>query len=220
MSTTSTTFRTFADIVDRLGGVPLDRIRARPFPATVQDVIDIQDHEDRSCELIDGVLVDKTVGFNESRMTCYLVGLLSQYVVSNNLGVVTGVDGPMQIMPDHVRIPDGAFTSWDRFPERMRTIDPVPELVPDLAVEVLSPANTQDEMCLKRQDYFAAGVLLVWEIDIQKRTVDVYSPDGSVVTLTSAETLDGGEALPGFSLPLATYFAELDRHGKRTDSHS
>ena len=213
MSTTSTTFRTFADIVDRLGGVPLDRIRARPFPATVQDVTKIQDREDRTCELIDGVLLEKTVGAYESELAISLAALLRAYVLANNLGIVMGPDGTIQIMPDLIRIPDVAFIGWDRFPGRKRTTDPVPELVPDLAVEVLSRSNTPGEMRVKRQDYFTAGVLLVWEIDIQKRTVAAYRPDGSVATLTAAETLDGGEALPGFSLPLATLFAELDRHG-------
>ena len=79
------------------------------------------------------------------------------------------------------------------------------------------PARFSDsrpgEMAVKRQDYFAAGVELVWEIDPDARTVVVYSSPTQSTTLTAADTLDGGAVLPGFTLPLQQLFAELDRQG-------
>jgi Uma2 family endonuclease len=116
-------------------------------------------------------------------------------------------------MADQVRIPDVAFTSWDRLPGRRRPGSPVPLLAPDLAVEVLSRSNTPGEMALKRQDYFTAGVRLVWEIDPEARTVVVYTSPTHAVTLGLADTLDGGLVLPGFTLPVQELFAELDRQG-------
>jgi Uma2 family endonuclease len=68
-------------------------------------------------------------------------------------------------------------------------------------------------MILKRQDYFAAGVELVWEIDPETRTIDVYTSTTNVRTLTVADTLDGGAVLPGFEVAVGDVFAELDRHG-------
>ena len=88
--------------------------------------------------------------------------------------------------------------------------EPVPLLVPDLAVEVLSRSNTPKEMNLKRQQYFAAGVVLVWCVDIEARTVAVYSSSDDPKMLPEQEILDGGSVLPGFSLPLVALFAELD----------
>ena len=64
-----------------------------------------------------------------------------------------------------VRIPDVAFTSWERLPGRRVPPEPIPELAPDLAVEVLSQSNTEAEMTRKRGEYFAAGVRLVWLVD-------------------------------------------------------
>jgi Uma2 family endonuclease len=118
MATASTPIRTLADLQKRLGGVPLDRIRFRPAlgTATLQDVLDILDHEDRICELIEGVLVEKPMGINESSLAVFLAGLLNAFVIPRNLGFVTGPDGTLELVADLVRIPDVAFISWDRLP--------------------------------------------------------------------------------------------------------
>jgi Uma2 family endonuclease len=68
-------------------------------------------------------------------------------------------------------------------------------------------------MLVKRQDYFSVGVELVWEIDPEKRTVIVYTSPTQSTTLGANDTLDGGSVLPGFALPVAHLFAELDRQG-------
>jgi Uma2 family endonuclease len=215
MATGSTAIKTLADLVQRLGGVPLDRIRFLPAPgtATVRDVIDIQEREGRLCELVEGVLLEKAVGYTESQLALFLGGLLNAIVIPRNLGLVTGPDGTVELMADLVRIPDVAFTSWDRFPGRRAPEVPVPRLVPNLAVEVLSRSNTPGEMAAKRRDYFAAGVEVVWEIDPRARTVVVYTSTTAPITLTAADTLDGSPALPGFTLPLQHLFAEFDRQG-------
>jgi Uma2 family endonuclease len=92
--------------------------------------------------------------------------------------------------------------------------EPIPDVAPDLAVEVLSAGNTAREMARKRQDYFAAGVQVVWEVNPGTRTVEVFTtPDHSTV-LHEAQTLEGGMVLPGFTLPLQELFGELDRQGE------
>jgi Uma2 family endonuclease len=215
MTIATPTIHTLADLLERLGGVPLSRIRFQPPPgtATVADVIRIADKEDRLCELVDGVLVEKAMGYNESGLAAFLCGLLNAFVIPRNLGLVTGADGTVQLMPGLVRIPDVAFTSWDRMPGRRRPAAPVPHLAPNLAVEVLSDSNTPGEMAAKRLDYFTAGVEVVWEIDPEARTVAVYTSPTDSTRLRPGDTLDGGMALPGFALPVSGLFAELDRHG-------
>lgn len=215
MSTISPAIKTFADLLDRLGDVPLERIRFRPLPgtATIQDVIDVERQEGKLCELKDGVLVEKAMGYMESGLAAFLAGLLNAFVIPRNLGLVTGADGTVELMADLVRIPDVAFTNWDRLPGRKCPTAPIPQLAPNLAVEVLSRSNTRGEMRVKRQDYFTAGVELVWEIDPDTRTVAVYTSVTDVTTLTETDTLDGGSVLPGFTLRLQDLFAELDRHG-------
>lgn len=215
MSTISPPIKTFADLLNRLGGVPLERIRFRPFPgtATVKDIIDIERQEGKLCELVDGVLVEKVMGYTESGLAAFLIGLLNAFVIPRNLGLVTGADGTVELMANLVRIPDVAFTHWDRLPGRQPPTVPIPQLAPNLAVEVLSRSNTRGEMRVKRQDYFTAGVELVWEIDPNARTVAVYTSVTDVTRLTATDTLDGGSVLPGFTLLLQDLFAELDRHG-------
>lgn len=212
---TSTHIRTLADLQARLGGVSLDRIRFHPPPgsATVEDVVNIHDREGRLCELVEGVLVEKVMGFNESNLACLIATILNAFVIPRNLGIVTGADGTMEILADLVRIPDVAFTSWGRLPGRVRPRDPVPQVAPDLAVEVLSRSNTAAEMRVKRADYVQAGVQLVWMVDPDARTVEVWTSPTQGVTLNSQDTLDGSNVLPGFSLPLPQLFAELDRRG-------
>ena len=215
MPVISPEIKTLADLLNRLGNIPLDRIRFRPFPgtATVQDVIAIQQQEGRLCELVEGVLLEKAVGYNESSLAVFLAGLLNAFVIPQNLGLVTGPDGTVELMADLVRIPDVAFTRWDRLPGRQRPTSPVPLLAPNLAVEVLSRSNTPGEMTIKRQDYFNAGVELVWEINPVTRTVAVYTSVTDVTTLTAADTLEGGSVLPAVTLSVQELFAELDRHG-------
>jgi Uma2 family endonuclease len=101
-----------------------------------------------------------------------------------------------------VRIPDVAFTSWDRMPGRKRPTKPIPELSPDLAVEILSPSNTYGEMQLKLADYFAANVQLLLIVDPELRTVEVHTGPGQMTLLRQDEGLDGSDVLPGFAVPL------------------
>jgi Uma2 family endonuclease len=205
-----------AELLEQLGGIPPERVRMRPPPgiATEADVITaLEAPRKRLCELIGGVLVEKPLGYSESLLATMLIEMLNAFVGPRNHGLVTAPDGTIRLWAGRVRIPDIAFTSWDRMPGRRLPKQPIPELAPDLAVEILSASNTRAEMKLKRQDYFAMGVRLVWEVDPEARTVSVYmSPDNPTV-LNDSDPLDGGTVLPGFSLPLRELFGELDRQG-------
>ena len=159
--------RTLADLLDELGNVPLSRILLTPPPgtATEQDVLEVERRTGHPPELIDGVLVEKTVGYRESALAVALIIHLGNFVRPNKLGIVTGEAGTLRVLPRQVRIPDVCFISRDQFPGGKVPDAPIPSLVPDLAVEVLSPGNTPGEMARKLRDYFTAGVRLVWYID-------------------------------------------------------
>src|SRR5260370_10703558 len=139
---------------------------------------------------------------------------LIDFVNPRNLGIVSGESGMMRIFPGLVRIPDVAFASWKRFPNRRMPTDPIPDLVPDLVVEVLSLSNTEPEMARKYREYFQPGVQLVWEVDPKNRTVEVFTAADQSTRLNENQTLDGGNVLPGFTLSLSQLFGELDRQGK------
>jgi Uma2 family endonuclease len=78
----------------------------------------------------------------------------------------------------------------------------------------LSAGNTARELVRKRQEYFAAGVHLVWQVDPHTRTVEVFTAPNQSTVRHEAQTLEGGMVLPGFILPLQELFAELDLQGK------
>jgi Uma2 family endonuclease len=209
MSIATTENPTIADLLAELGDIPPHRILLRPTPgtATEQDVIDLHERHKRLCELVDGVLVEKTMGFKESMLAALIINYLLTFVRPRGLGIVLGADGAVRLMPGLVRIPDVSFFSWDRFPDRQLPKEKIPGLAPDLAVEVLSESNTPKEMDRKLQDYFAAGVLLVWYVDPEARTVEVFTAVDRSITLGEGQALDGGAVLPGFALPLAELFA-------------
>jgi Uma2 family endonuclease len=206
--------RTVDELLHQLGDVPASRVRLNPAPghATVQDVIDVHQNERLLCELVDGTLVEKPMGYRESMIAGALIALLRAFVIPRNLGIVTGESSMMKLFAGLVRIPDVAYASWDRLPGRKVPTEPVPSLAPDLAVEVLSAGNTPREMSRKRREYFDAGVRLVWIINLDDRTSSVCTAaDQQPLIVSESQSLDGGEVLPGFTLPLRDLFAELDR---------
>ena len=211
----ASSIRTLADLLERLGRIPLERIRFKPPPgtATERDVLEIAAREDRLCELVDGVLVEKPMGYEESVLAIFIASMLANFVRPLNLGHVTGEQGIVRLFPGLIRIPDVAFASWNRFPQRRLTGESIPDLVPDLAVEVLSESNTPAEMRIKIGEYFSAGVQRVWLVDPVSRTVIDFKAADDSETLTEHETLTGGGVLPGFALSLRELFAELDRQG-------
>lgn len=209
------TMETVGDLLDRLGGISPARIRIHPplGTATEQDVVELVRREKRLCELVDGVLVEKAMGIRESFLAAAIISFLRSFVVPQNLGMVAGADGLVRLFPGMIRIPDVAFYSWDRLPNRRVPTTAIAPLAPDLAVEVLSASNTDEEMARKRHDYFAAGVRLVWLVDPVTRTLAVYTAPDQSRLLTENDPLDGGDVLPGFSVSLRALFAELDRQG-------
>jgi len=207
------TLRTFADLMKTLGDIPADRIRLHPAPgtATEQDVLDILDHEGRICELIDGVLVEKAMGHAESQLTLELGYYLIAFLRLRNLGIAAGPDGIMKLASGLLRIPDLAFTSWDRLPGRKRPSEPVPSLALDLAIEVISKGNTKKEMRRKLREYFESGTRLVWFLYPKTREAVVYTSPTEFRRLTVDESLDGGDVLPGFTLSLRELFDRAAR---------
>jgi Uma2 family endonuclease len=204
---------TLADLVELFGPLPAHRLRfnTEPGTATEEDVLAVYAREKRLCELVEGVLVEKAMGYYESRLAIILGHLLETFLDQHPLGIVAGEAGMMRFAPGLVRIPDVSFISWGRLPNRQVPREPIPDLVPELAVEVLSANNTKQEMAGKLRDYFAAGVRLVWFVDPPARAVRVYSGPDQFELLPEDRTLDGGQVLPGFSLAVKDLFARAER---------
>lgn len=203
---------TLADLARKFGAIPSWRILTDPAPgtATEEDVERLSARNNRHCELIDGVLVEKTMGFAESILAVAISSVLSRFVKAKRLGIVAGEGGSLKFAPGLVYIPDVSYVSYASMPDGKRPRAAVPTLIPDLAVEVISKSNTPKELRSKLHAFFKHGVKLVWYVDPLRRTVDVYTAPNTRTTLGERETLTGGTVLPGFKLKLRELFSELD----------
>jgi Uma2 family endonuclease len=107
---------------------------------------------------------------------------------------------------DTVRSPDVAFVSFERLASVPVGFAPV---APDLAVDVISPGDTARDLDERLDDYFAAGTRAVWVIDPDRRAVALHSSTGPTRRLREHDTLDGGDVVPGFTLPVRALFEGL-----------
>ena len=141
-----------------------------------------------------------------------IVVLLSAYLNGRGLGRVfaDGVGYELVQLPRTVRAPDASFVRSGRLPAE--GIGPgFLKLAPDLAVEVLSPTESASELEEKLDDYCACGTPLIWVVDPVLRTVMIVASDAPVRWLREADTLDGGEVVPGFSCGVAQLFEGIAR---------
>jgi len=212
MSANAAVPATFSEFLEDLGHIPPERVRTDPTPgqATLDDLIRANNNGGL-CELVDGTLVEKAMGWQESVIAMYLGKLLTDFAVSHNRGFISGADGFIHLFPDLVRGPDVAYFSWQRMPNQQVPTNPVPSIVPDIAVEVISISNTRSEMIRKNREYFRAGVTQVWMVDPRERTVAVYTSATAYTILNEDQTLTGGDILPGLEVCLAEVFGQLDR---------
>jgi Uma2 family endonuclease len=102
-----------------------------------------------------------------------------------------------------------SFVSAARLP---KTLEPIPNLAPDLAVEVLSESNTPAEIQQKLVEYFQSGTVLAWTVDPSDRTVAVYHAAGKPTAVVAENgALSGETVLPGFTVAVAEFFQSVPR---------
>lgn len=201
--------RTVADLVRELGDIPANRILLHPAPgtATEADLLRAIDGDNKVlCELVNGTLVEKPMGYQESRIAAILIRYLLEFVESHDIGFVTGADGPYRMKLKNVRLPDVTYISWNRFASREDADKPnICPVSPDLVVEVLSESNTKKEIEKKQIEYFETGVQLLWIVDPRKKIVTVQRPDGTHTVLDHKGKLSGEGVLPGFKLEISKF---------------
>jgi Uma2 family endonuclease len=166
--------------------------------------------DDMLYEVVDGQVVEKTVGAREIEIATILGGYLFYFARVNRLGrSLVEFNFRINVENDLQRRPNVAFVSHSRWPFHRRVPDvPVWEMVPDLAVEVISPSHTAFEVQKKIHDYFEAGVARVWVVYPDQAEVYVYASPTQIQVLQAGQELDGGDLLPGFRLPLALLFKD------------
>jgi Uma2 family endonuclease len=166
--------------------------------------------DDGLFEVVDGQIVEKTVGARQVEIAFLLAHSLESFAKPRRLGraiteMVFRIDQAKDLQPR----PDAAFISDVRWPFRRRFPDvSVWDMVPDLAVEVVSPTNSAEAVIDKMHEYFEAGAKQVWVVYPKRREVYVYSSPKQIQVYQLGDELDGGELFPGFRLPLAALFED------------
>jgi Uma2 family endonuclease len=168
-----------------------------------EDFIYRPENVNRDWEFIDGRIVEVVANRGSSRYAANILGRMTFFVQEHDLGWVTGADGGYMVEGERY-IPDVGYLSKARQPDPQDDVAYSP-LPPDLAVEGLSPSNDPDDMRIKVVNYLRAGAT-VWVVNPEKHEVQVLSPSAASRTLGLADTLDGGDILPGFSLPVKDIF--------------
>jgi Uma2 family endonuclease len=167
-------------------------------------------------EIVDGKRVEL------APMSIYAVRIANRIVAALNRHCEAGDHGeaiveglfrlPLPRDGNRNRCPDAAFVSFQRWSkDRPMPVDGNSwDVVPDLAVEVVSPHDLAEELAEKIVDYFEAGVRLVWVVYPSIQTILIYRARHKIESVSSADELDGGAVLPNIRAPVASLFPRSD----------
>lgn len=158
---------------------------------------------DQLYEIVDGVRVEKIVSAYAAWIASNL--LASLLPAARDAGIGTCVTEMMFILDEDRNLrrrPDLAMVQASKWPVGQ---PPPPQgdwaVIPDLAVEVLSPGNEFEKTLAKLREYFSYGVTEVWIVAPTERMVRVYRSLDTVKTFRAEETL-ASDLVPGWSLPV------------------
>jgi Uma2 family endonuclease len=176
------------------------------FPLSADDLAALPD--DRRYDLIAGELIEMSpASAKHGRYAQDLGFFIDSHVREHSLGTVFAAETGFLLArdPDTVLAPDVAFVRADRLPPE-ETWKGFLSLAPELVVEVISPSDTVSQVLEKVLTYLDAGVQMVITVDPQRTAITVYGQDRAARILTISDTLETGDVLPGFRLPLADLF--------------
>ena len=163
-------------------------------------------------EVINGQIVEMPPkSFHSTKIGSRIVRKVGGHADDNNLGEVvseTLFRLPLEEDAHRNRRPDVAFVSYERWPrDKPESIrDNAWDVVPDLAIEVVSPSDSAADLMDKIGEYFEAGVRQVWVVYPRRRLVQVHDSLEAVRAVGPSGVLDGGNVLPGLKLALQDLF--------------
>ncbi len=159
-------------------------------------------------ELIRGEFCETvSSGGEHGEIAMNMGGEVRSFVRPRRLGRVSGSDSGVLLErdPDTVREPDMLYISAETLPLDVR-VTKYYEVVPDLIVEIKSPSESRDAFTDKLRMWLSYGVRVAWGVFPETRTVEIHVAGATTTVLTDADTLDGGEVLPGFTCAVSGIF--------------
>lgn len=160
---------------------------------------------DRKYEYIAGEIVEVPSNAYVSEIAGMFLFFLRLFLRENNLkGHITGEAGGYQVAGERYA-PDVAYIAYEKQPTLSKEgYNPIP---PDLAVEVVSSDRAEEahQLRIKVSNYLLEGVV-VWVVRPEDKLVEVHAPGQPVKLYREADTLDGGDVLPGFAVTVKAFF--------------
>ena len=174
---------------------------------TADELEQMPDDDSVRIELDEGELITMPpVGLDHGDYETNIAILLGSYVKKHRLGRVYTGDTGFRLRDDTVRAPDIAFVRRERVDAIYRR--GFGKGAPDLAVEIFSPSDSIRQLMRKVKQYFAAGCHTVWIVYPDRQEVNVLEASGADRLLKAGDTIEAPELLPGFSVPVADFFAD------------
>jgi Uma2 family endonuclease len=171
--------------------------------ATVEDLLRAP-KDGLKYELVDGEILVSPAGMRHSWIATRILLRLAEYLDRNPIGEVYSENVGIQFPNGNVRSPDVTFVSSAKLPGGPP--ETFGEVIPDLAVEVLSPNDSMTQIGRKIDEYFENGVPLVWLVDPRQKTVTVYRSLTDAESLNIDSTITAEPILPGFSVAVRSFF--------------
>jgi Uma2 family endonuclease len=160
-------------------------------------------------ELVRGEVVreEPMPGSRHGKIGQKLARKIGNFVEEHDLGTDFNNDTFIRTRPDSIRGMDYAYISFKRLPKGQEVDDgPVP-VSPELIVEVLSPWNRKSDMERKIDEYHAIGVDVVVVVDPELEIASVFRPNEIPQRFHNGDSFELQDVLPGFSMPLKTFFS-------------
>ncbi len=159
----------------------------------------------RKWELVDGRLQGVPTSGKHDVIVIWLGRLIGPH--ADDFGMLTASQTGFRMSSGNLRVPDFAFTRYDRFPNR-EVPDGFIEFAPDLAVEIISPSEEPGDMARKVEEYFASGSKQVWHMFPETQTVAVFHSPAESVTYQPEDELDLSDIFPSFRTRVSGLFGK------------
>jgi Uma2 family endonuclease len=172
---------------------------------TAEEFWDYCAGSEEDVELVDGrIVIMPPAGPPHGRYDSKLLVPLAGYVEQKALGEVYLNTGfILRQNPDLIRGPDQAFVTAARIKANPEPATGFWPIAPDLAIEIVSPGNSADDINDKVNDYLEYGVRLIWVIYPRRKQAHVFRPDRLMRVVNSDGKLEGEDVVPGFEVTLS-----------------
>ena len=159
----------------------------------------------RIYELVDGEILVSPAGMRHSEIAAKILGIIATFLDDHPIGKVYTPDVGISLPNGNVRTPDVTFVRTEKLPGG-ESPEGFGELVPDLAIEVLSPNDSLKEVGRKIGEFLECGVPIVWVVDPKRQTVTVYRSLSETQQFSATDLIAADPVLPGFSCKVARFF--------------